>query len=126
MAWPAKYVIDRAKCPDGCTKCVDACVYDAIDLQAQETTTEVEVAAVVYATGWKPYDASKIGNLGYGKVPNVINNVSMERLAAGNGPTKGQILRPSDQKKVETIPNNHPCDFNNAWSYYYERFESLE
>jgi quinone-modifying oxidoreductase, subunit QmoA len=103
MAWPAKYVVDRAKCPDGCAKCVDACDYDAVDLQAQETSTEVEVASVVYATGWKPYDASKITNLGYGQVPNVINNVTMERLAAGNGPTKGQMLRPSDQKKVEKI-----------------------
>ncbi len=103
MAWPAKYVIDRAKCPDGCTKCFDACEYDAINLQAEETTTEIQVASVVYATGWKPYDAAKIENLGYGRVPNVINNVTMERLAAGSGPTKGQILRPSDQKKVDTI-----------------------
>ncbi len=103
MAWPAKYVIDRTKCPDGCTKCIDACDYGAVDLQAQETTTEVEAAAVVYATGWKPYDASKIENLGYGKVPNVINNVSMERLASGTGPTKGQMIRPSDQKKIEKI-----------------------
>jgi len=103
MAWPSKYVIDRAQCPEGCTKCVDACDYDAIDLQAQETTTELQVASIVYATGWKPYDVSKVETLGYGKVPNVINNVTMERIAAGNGPTKGQILRPSDQKKVESI-----------------------
>lgn len=103
MAWPARYIIERSACPDGCTKCVDACVYDAIDLQMQEKTTEVEVAAVVYATGWKPYDAGKIENLGYGKVPNVINNVIMERLASGNGPTKGLIHRPSDDKKVETV-----------------------
>ncbi len=103
MAWPAKFVIERSACPDGCTKCTEACDYDAIDLQAQETTTDVEVASVVYATGWKPYDAAKVENLGYGKVPNVINNVTMERLASGQGPTKGQILRPSDQKKVESI-----------------------
>ncbi len=103
MAWPAKFVIERTACPDGCTKCVDACDYDAIDLQMQANITEVEVASVVYATGWKPYDATKIKNLGYGQVPNVINNVTMERIAAGNGPTRGEILRPSDQKKVESI-----------------------
>ncbi len=103
MAHPAKYVIDRTACPDGCTKCKDACDYDAIDLQAQEETTEMTVASVVYATGWKPYDAAKVENLGYGKVSNVINNVTMERIASGNGPTKGEILRPSDQKKVEHI-----------------------
>ncbi|MBU2512939.1 CoB--CoM heterodisulfide reductase iron-sulfur subunit A family protein [bacterium] len=103
MAWPAKYTIERSICPEGCTKCVEACVYDAIDLQAQETLMEIEVASIVYATGWRPYDAAKIENLGYGKVPNVINNVTMERIASGQGPTKGQILRPSDQKKVESI-----------------------
>ncbi len=101
MAHPARYVIAREACPPSCSKCVDACEYDAIDLQMQVKTTEVEVASVVYATGWKPYDASKIDNLGFGKVPNVINNVMMERLAHGQGPTAGQILRPSDQKKVE-------------------------
>ncbi|MCG8338427.1 MAG: CoB--CoM heterodisulfide reductase iron-sulfur subunit A family protein [Proteobacteria bacterium] len=103
MAWPAKYVIDRDKCPEGCTKCADACKCGGINLQAEETTTDLEVASVVYATGWKPYDIAKVENLGFGKVPNVINNVMMERIASGNGPTGGQILRPSDQKKVESI-----------------------
>lgn len=103
MAYPAKYTIDRAACEEGCSKCVDACDYDAIDLQMQIQTTEVEVASVVYATGWKPYDAAKIKNLGFGKVPNVINNVILERLAHGQGPTKGQILRPSDDKKVDSV-----------------------
>src|SRR3989304_5262406 len=52
--------------------------------------------------GWKPYDAARIDNLGFGKHPNVITNVMMERLAAPNGPTKGKILRPSDGKPVES------------------------
>ncbi|MBU3916703.1 CoB--CoM heterodisulfide reductase iron-sulfur subunit A family protein [bacterium] len=103
MAHPARYVVDRPACPDSCAKCVDACDYDAIDLQMQVETIEINVASVVYATGWKPYDAGKLENLGFGKVPNVINNVTMERIASGNGPTNGQILRPSDQKKVESI-----------------------
>ncbi|MCP4757169.1 MAG: CoB--CoM heterodisulfide reductase iron-sulfur subunit A family protein [Proteobacteria bacterium] len=103
MAQPARYTIDRAACPEGCSKCVEACTYDAIDLQMQPKTAEIEVATIVYATGWKPYDAGKIENLGYGTVPNVINNVTLERLAHGQGPTKGQILRPSDQKQVQSI-----------------------
>lgn len=104
MAYPARYVLDKDACsPATLEAIVKACEYDAIDLDMQPKTTEVEVAAVVYATGWKPYDASKIENLGFGKVQNVINNVMMERLAHGQGPTEGQILRPSDQKKVETV-----------------------
>ncbi|MEW5995337.1 MAG: heterodisulfide reductase subunit A, partial [Candidatus Zixiibacteriota bacterium] len=55
------------------------------------------------ATGWKPYDASKIDNLGFGRVPNVITNVMMERLAAPSGPTQGKILRLSDNKEIKSI-----------------------
>jgi quinone-modifying oxidoreductase, subunit QmoA len=103
MAYPARYVIDRAACEPSCSKCVDVCDYGAIDLQMQEKTTDITVAAIIYATGWKPYDAAKIDNLGYGRVPNVINNVTLERLAHGFGPTQGKILRPSDQKPVQTV-----------------------
>ncbi|MDL1964726.1 MAG: FAD-dependent oxidoreductase, partial [Deltaproteobacteria bacterium] len=34
---------------------------------------------------------------------NIITNMMMERLAAPNGPTKGKILRPSDNKEPESI-----------------------
>jgi quinone-modifying oxidoreductase subunit QmoA len=61
------------------------------------------VAAVVAATGWAPYDASKIDNLGFGKHANVLTNVILERLAASDGPTGGKILRPSDGKAPQTV-----------------------
>jgi quinone-modifying oxidoreductase subunit QmoA len=69
----------------------------------QEETVEVEVNAVIWATGWSPFDASKIDGLGFGTYANVINNVMMERLAARNGPTEGKIQRPSDGKGVEAV-----------------------
>ena len=61
------------------------------------------MGAIVWATGWKPYDAAKLDTYGFGTYPNVITNVMMERLAAFNGPTQGKILRPSDGKAPETI-----------------------
>ena len=103
MAYPPRYVIDRPACEAGCSKCVDACKYDAIELEMQTKEIEFEVASVVVATGWKPYDAKKLTNLGFSSVPNVINNIMMERISSVSGPTKGQILRPSDQKPVEKI-----------------------
>jgi quinone-modifying oxidoreductase subunit QmoA len=57
----------------------------------------------VWATGWKPYDAGKLDNLGFGKFPNVITNVMMERYAAENGPTQGQVVRPSDGAEIQKI-----------------------
>jgi quinone-modifying oxidoreductase subunit QmoA len=103
MAFPAQYVVDRRACLDGCQACVDACKYNAIDLGQQESKKKLRVSAVVLATGWAPYDATKIDNLGFGKYPNVITNVMFERLAAVDGPTSGKILRPSDGKGVRAV-----------------------
>jgi len=104
QAFPQRYVIDRTICPKDCpAPCVSACKYNAIDLNAQPDSIEVNVDSIVIATGWKPYDASKIDNLGFGKVKNVITNMMLERLASKNGPTQGQILRPSDGKPVEKV-----------------------
>jgi len=104
MAFPMEYVIDRGVClGTECSKCVSACQYDAIDLGMTVQKLEINVGSVVLATGWEPYDASKIDNLGFGKYENVITNVMMERLAAPEGPTGGKIVRPSDGKEVNSI-----------------------
>ena len=103
MAFPMKYAIDDAACRlSECAKCVEVCEYDAIDLTMQARTLSLKAGAVIVATGWKPYDASRIDNLGFGKFPDVITNVMMERLAAPNGPTKGRILRPSNGQEVQS------------------------
>jgi len=103
MAFPMKYAIDEAACKlTECARCVAACEYGAIDLTMQPRTITLKAGAIVVATGWKPYEAGRIDNLGFGKYPDVITNVMMERLAAPNGPTKGQILRPSNGQEVQT------------------------
>ncbi|MBW2261691.1 MAG: CoB--CoM heterodisulfide reductase iron-sulfur subunit A family protein [Deltaproteobacteria bacterium] len=104
MAHPQRYVIDEAACPgEECGKCVEACKYEAIDLAMKTRETKIEVGKVVFATGWQPYEAEKIDNLGFGKLENVVTNVMMERLAAREGPTGGKILRPSDGKEITSI-----------------------
>jgi len=104
LSFPMQYVIDASVCKGSeCNKCVEACKYNAIDLNAEAKTINLNVGAIVWATGWEPYDAAKIDNLGFGKYQNIITNMMMERLAAPNGPTKGHILRPSDSKAPESI-----------------------
>jgi quinone-modifying oxidoreductase subunit QmoA len=103
MAYPASFAIDRAACAQGCTACVEACQYGAIDLDQKAERKTVKAAAVVAATGWAPYDATKLTDLGGGKIKNVVTNVIMERLAAEDGPTNGKILRPSDGNPPQTI-----------------------
>ena len=104
MAFPQRYVIDPAlaKSPEG-QKVKDACPYGAIELDMQPKTFDLKVASIVWATGWTPYDATKLDTLGFGTYPNVITNVMMERLASFGGPTQGKIVRPSDGKEVRTI-----------------------
>lgn len=102
MAFPMRYVIDQEACSK-CGSCVEVCKYGAIDLNMPSQTLNIKVASIIIATGWQPYDASRIDNLGFGRYENVITNVMMERLAAPNGPTNGRIVRPSDGKAVENI-----------------------
>jgi quinone-modifying oxidoreductase, subunit QmoA len=104
QAFPLQYVIDGSVCKGAaCNKCAEACKYDAIHLDMKPETVNVKVGAVIMATGWDPYDATKMDNLSFGKVQNVVTNMMMERLAAPNGPTDGKIVRPSDGKEVKNI-----------------------
>jgi quinone-modifying oxidoreductase subunit QmoA len=103
-AFPTQFVIDGTVCPGvECAKCVPACPYDAIDLEMQPETIEVGVQAVIWATGWDPFDAAKLEDLGFSSYRNVITNLMMERLASGNGPTGGKIQRPSDGNGLESV-----------------------
>jgi quinone-modifying oxidoreductase subunit QmoA len=104
MAFPARFVIaPEIKGTPDAQKIKDACPYDAVDFDMTPKTVDLQVGAIVWATGWEPYDARKMDNLGFGMYPNIVTNMMMERLAAPNGPTCGQILRPSDGKAPESI-----------------------
>ncbi len=99
MAFPARFVLSpRIIGTEDAKKAKEACKYDAIDLEMVPKTVSLKVGAVVWATGWAPYDASKIDNLGFGRYSNIITNMMFERMAATTGPTEGKIIRPSDQK----------------------------
>ena len=104
QAFPFQYVIDAKTCSKDCMKaCVEACKYNAIDLDMKPEKVNLKVGAVVLATGWNPYDMGKLDLLGSGQIKNVITNMMMERLASGDGPTKGKIVRPSDGKEVKNV-----------------------
>ena len=103
MAFPMRYVLSPEIIgTDDAKRCQDACEYDAIDLEMQSETVNIKVGAVIWATGWKPYDASKIDNLGV-EYENVITNMQMERLASPSGPTGGRVARPSDNKDISSV-----------------------
>jgi quinone-modifying oxidoreductase subunit QmoA len=104
MAHPQRYVIDPAILgTDEAAKAKAACKVNAVDLEMQEETVSFKAGAVVWATGWQPYDANKIQPYGYDRFQNVVTNVEFERMADPNGPTGGKILRPSDGEVAKNI-----------------------
>ncbi len=107
LAYPQRYVLDpcivhgELRAQGAAAKA--ACRYDAIDLDMREQTVHLKCGAVIFATGWRPYDAAKIQPYGYARLANVITSVEFERLADPDGPSGGKLLRPSDGKPAKNI-----------------------
>ncbi|MFW9870098.1 MAG: FAD-dependent oxidoreductase, partial [Candidatus Thorarchaeota archaeon] len=83
-----------------CEKCVEACKLDAVDHSLKDEIVELNVGAIIVATGFKTYDPLDTREFGYGTFENVITNAQLERLTNAAGPTQGKPKRPSDH----TIP----------------------
>lgn len=94
FAYPNRYVLDM----NSLSKADAARVAGNSFLDINEQAREIDlcVGAVVIATGWKPYDVTRLTNLGAGTVRNCISNMQLERLASPFGPTGGRIVRPTD------------------------------
>jgi len=104
MAHPQRYVLDpRIIGTADADKAKAACKYGAVDLDMQEETIEFKAGAVIWATGWQPYDANKIQPYGYDRIANVITSVEFERMMDPRGPTGGKLVRPSDGKQAKDV-----------------------
>lgn len=102
QAVPARAVVDKEHCI-GCKKCMKVCPAGAVDIEKNnEEIVELEVGTIIVATGFDPFDPSKMPNLNYSD-PDVLTALEFERLMCASGPTKGHIERPSDGKKPKVI-----------------------
>ena len=72
------------------------------DISAESGATQTEnIGAIIQASGFTPYDANKLPELGYGKSQDVVDHLGLEKLAvAAQG---GAIKRPSDGKEVKSV-----------------------
>lgn len=104
MAFPRRYVINKAALSaEGAEAVKASCKYNAVDLDMATETVTINVATIVWATGWTPYDPTKMDNLKYNESDAIVTNMEIERMAAPNGPTGGKIVRPGDAKEPESI-----------------------
>ncbi len=98
----ASLCLDCGVCSE-CGECVDACPVDGcIDLRARDSVEDVEVGAVVVATGFELFAADLKPEYGFGTFKNVITGMQMDRLLAPTRPFN-TILRPGDGKVPERI-----------------------
>ena len=63
----------------------------------------ITAGAIVVATGFEPFDASLQEEYGYGIYKNVITGTELELLLDPEGPTGGELRRPSDNKLARRI-----------------------
>lgn len=79
-----------------CMECVKVCEPEAIVHDQSDRFEEVDVGAIIVATGYDLYQKEALGEFGYGKYENVIDGLQFERILSASGPTGGEVKRPSD------------------------------
>ena len=98
-----------------CKACQEACVFGAIDFTQKDQTIDLEVGAILVATGFDEFDIKTVDQLGYGKLPNVYTAMEFERLYAQNGPTEGELIL-RDNRSLKSIGIIH-CVGREAQGY---------
>jgi len=100
---PLLYTIDLDACIH-CYKCVEACgPLEAINFSQEDQYMWEDIGAIVVATGFNHFDPSVMTEYGYGRFPNVITAMEIERLSNTAGPTVGNLIRPSDGENPERL-----------------------
>ncbi|MFQ5869956.1 MAG: hypothetical protein ACE5JC_08655 [Candidatus Zixiibacteriota bacterium] len=104
---PAIATIDKEHCiyfvKGKCRVCETFCQKGAIDFEQKDQTLNLNVGAIIVATGFDLLDPSGLTQYGYGRIKNVITGLEYERLINATGPTEGHLLRRSDEKSAQKV-----------------------
>lgn len=107
QAVPAVYRLDPEAClglfPLACGKCAQACERNAIDYDMQPEIIDVDVGAIIVATGYELYQDKAVAAYEYMSHPDVMDGLEFERLLSASGPTGGKVVRPSDRKVPKEV-----------------------
>ena len=107
QAIPNVAVIDSASCihfrTGKCGLCEKNCSAGAIKFDQQDEYLERQYGAIIVATGFKPIDARAFDEFAYTQSKDVVTSLEFERIMNAAGPTKGQLVRPSDGKHPHEI-----------------------
>lgn len=102
QAVPMKYTVDEKNCIK-CKMCESTCTAGAVDFDQKPMEIEINVGAIIVATGYELADSKKKEEYGYGIYDNVITALQLERLLSPSGPLGGDVIRLSDGKIPKRI-----------------------
>jgi heterodisulfide reductase subunit A len=102
QAVPRIPVIDTDNCAyfknGKCGACKKFCPLEAIDFEQQESRMELEIGAIILATGFRDFDPGQVPQYGYKSLPNVVTGMELERLINSGGPTSGKVVMKNGEK----------------------------
>ena len=111
QAVPKYPVIDKENCiyfeRGKCKACQILCPTNAVDFEQEDRLLQLEVGTIIIATGYEPFDARRIPQYGYGRLPNVFTGVEFERMVNASGPTGGRILLRDRVTKPKSVAIIH-------------------
>jgi len=140
---PSTHTIDPAHCRQlngkKCGICQKVCQAEAINFDQKDRMVELEVGAIIAATGYAVFDPSQIPEYQYREIPNVITAIEFERLLSASGPTGGHLHRPSDLmveaeiaalkkdvNKSEKVLSKYEEKYDEPSSAFYEAYQKGE
>lgn len=107
QAIPNVPVIDTEAClkfkTGKCGLCQKNCTAGAVDFTQKDEIVERQYGAIVVATGFKPISLEAFDEYAYSQSPDVVTSLEFERIMNAAGPTKGKLLRPSDNTHPHSI-----------------------
>ncbi len=107
QAVPSAYIINVDEClgnnPIACAKCIEKCDKKCIDFDMEDEIVELDVGAIIVATGMDVYDPTELDEYGYTRFENVITSLEFERLISAGGPTEGHLIRPTDRQRPQHV-----------------------
>jgi heterodisulfide reductase subunit A len=62
-----------------------------------------DIGSIIVATGYDLYDKARLGEYGGARYPDVIDGLQFEEMLRPDGPTGGQIRRPSDGRVPKEV-----------------------
>ena len=102
QAVPLSACVDPKACI-GCARCVEACPAKAVSFEQKPQGFNFTVGAIIVATGWQPFDATRKEEYGFGRYRDVITSLQLERMLNAAGPTRGEVVRPSTGQIAKSI-----------------------